>query len=204
VNSPNVRPVGGTIFPHFQGRYCNMMPFVMGNHASLPEDYQPYLAMIRQCEAEVPEERGRVGYLTIDERITSGGSHRRAGVHTEASLNGGWGGGSWGGQRGGLFMASSVGGSTRIYDTAVVPSSDSSVRPELLRGVSRFDQPVSFLHWIHDRTPHESLPLPPGTQRQFFRLVTSEVDLWFANHSTANPLGVQPAARVIEGSKFSG
>ena len=29
--------------------------------------------------------------------------------------------------------------------------------------------------WITDCTPHESLPLPKGTSRQYFRLVTSQV-----------------------------
>merc|ERR1712032_1600305 len=60
------------------------------------------------------------------------------------------------------------------------------------------------LCWFTDRTPHESLPLPKGTKRQFFRLVTSHVDVWYADHSTANPTGVKPGerTRIIHGSKF--
>ena len=59
---------------------------------------------------------------------------------------------------------------------------------------------------ICDRTPHESLPLPQSGCRQFFRLVTSEVSLWYADHSTPNPLGVQPDPAVttkVAGDKFS-
>ena len=75
-----------------------------------------------------------------------------------------------------------------------------------------------------DCTPHESLPLPKGTSRQFFRLVTSkesrhlkvlyrismlislfqQVSVWYADHSTPNPLGIEPPKNVVilRGSKF--
>ena len=60
------------------------------------------------------------------------------------------------------------------------------------------------LYWITDRTPHESLALAQSTYRQFFRLVTSKVDLWYEQHSTPNPLGVvpPPAVRIVTESKF--
>jgi len=61
------------------------------------------------------------------------------------------------------------------------------------------------LYWLTDRTPHESLPLKTGTHRQFFRLVTSDVSVWFEDHSTVNPLGVLPdptITRIVKGSKF--
>ena len=56
------------------------------------------------------------------------------------------------------------------------------------------------------RTPHESLPVKERKYRQFFRLVTSNVSLWYESHSTANPLGVIPDKRitkVVAGNKFS-
>ena len=62
------------------------------------------------------------------------------------------------------------------------------------------------VYWITDRTPHESLPLKEKTMRQFFRIVTSEVSFWFKDHSTPNPLGVQPdpeVTRIVSGNKFS-
>jgi hypothetical protein len=138
----------------------------------------------------------------VDERIvTPGTTHRRAGVHTEARADSGWGGGGWG-RAGGLFLASNVPSSTIIYDLDVEPSADSSVAPELLERARYVIQPQHFLHWIHDRTPHASLPIP-YSRRQFFRLVTSAVDLWFAAHSTPNPLGVVTPAKIVEGNKFS-
>ena len=56
------------------------------------------------------------------------------------------------------------------------------------------------------RTPHESLPLKEGAYRQFFRLVTSQVSFWYKDHSTPNPMGVEPDAtitRTLVGDKFS-
>ena len=61
------------------------------------------------------------------------------------------------------------------------------------------------MYWITDRTPHESLPLKKGAYRQFFRLVTHQVSLWFEDHSTKNPMGVLPdpnITKMVKGSKF--
>ena len=62
------------------------------------------------------------------------------------------------------------------------------------------------LYWMTDRTPHESLPLKKGTHRQFFRLVMSQVSLWYEDHSTPNPNGVKPdpkVTKIVKGDKFS-
>ena len=42
--------------------------------------------------------------------------------------------------------------------------------------------------------------------RQFFRLVTSKVSFWYKDHSTPNPLGVEPDPTItltVVGDKFS-
>lgn len=62
------------------------------------------------------------------------------------------------------------------------------------------------LYWMTDRTPHESLPLKAAGPRQFFRLVTSQVSLWYEDHSTLNPEGVKPntkITKIVKGNKFS-
>ena len=62
------------------------------------------------------------------------------------------------------------------------------------------------LYWLTDRTPHQSLPLQEAATRQFFRVVTAEVSLWYRDHSTASPLGVLPdpaITRIVAGDKFS-
>lgn len=64
---------------------------------------------------------------------------------------------------------------------------------------------ANTLYWITDRTPHESLPLTKRTYRQFFRVVTENVSLWFADHSTPNPYGVLPdrnITKIVKGNKF--
>ena len=50
------------------------------------------------------------------------------------------------------------------------------------------------------------MPLETSTYRQFFRLVSSEVSLWYRDHATPNPLGVLPdpaLTAVVVGDKFS-
>ena len=61
-----------------------------------------------------------------------------------------------------------------------------------------------------DKTPHESLPIHSADDkkiiyRQYFRLVVGDITAWFADHSTANPLGVVPpeSVRIVHGSKFA-
>mmetsp|Transcript_2231 Transcript_2231/g.6725 ORF Transcript_2231/g.6725 Transcript_2231/m.6725 type:complete len:372 (-) Transcript_2231:103-1218(-) len=82
-----------------------------------------------------------------------------------------------------------------------------------LEGDDIFEQrpvrgPISLqageLVWFTDRTPHESVPLKAGQPRRFFRLVTGGIDTWFAAHSTPNPLGTRPQAKVVDYDKFTG
>ena len=103
---------------------------------------------------------------------------------------------------GGIYMASNVARSTAVWNTRVLDSAAavghlgdlSHMRgalgaPALLR--------AGELVWMTDTTPHESLPLPVGTRRQYFRLVTHEISAWYAMHSTPNPLGVMPGTGVV-------
>ena len=61
------------------------------------------------------------------------------------------------------------------------------------------------MYWMTDRTPLEWLPLKTTTYCQFFRLVTSQVGLWFADHSTPNLNGVKPdpkITKIVKGNAF--
>ncbi|KDO27431.1 hypothetical protein SPRG_07019 [Saprolegnia parasitica CBS 223.65] len=128
-----------------------------------------------------------------------------------------WGDGYWGDGSivkkkvaGGIFIASSVADSCEVWN-CTIEDKDEVAGPfggiECLRGVLRDCDSIKLdvyeLLWLTDRTPHESLLLPTGTYRQFFRLVTSNVSLWFADHSTANSLGCVPTARIVHGNKFA-
>jgi hypothetical protein len=113
--------------------------------------------------------------------------------------------------RGGIYMASTVTGSCRVWNArvrdlarpgVVGPLGDvEHLRHRLGEGSTLR---AGELAWMTDATPHESLPLAAGTRRQYFRLVGPRVSAWYAAHSTPNPLGVRPpdSVLIINGSKF--
>mmetsp|Transcript_28022 Transcript_28022/g.68111 ORF Transcript_28022/g.68111 Transcript_28022/m.68111 type:complete len:451 (-) Transcript_28022:120-1472(-) len=122
-----------------------------------------------------------------------------------------WGCGMFRGQserfEGGIYMASTVSDTCRVWPAKIL-SPDGIIGPH---GQADHLRPLigeptqlqkNMLYWITDTTPHESLPMPKGGYRQFFRLVDGGLSAWYSHHSTANPLGVKPDAKVIEGSKF--
>ena len=112
--------------------------------------------------------------------------------------------------QGGIYMASSVSESCKVWNCSVEPEAvehlgDIEHLRSLLPGEGEVLKPGQ-LYWITDRTPHESLSLKEGTFRQFFRIVTSDVSLWYKDHSTANPMGVEPdpsITKIVIGNKFS-
>ena len=112
--------------------------------------------------------------------------------------------------QGGIYVASSVSGSSRVWNcgidpVGVGPLGDIEHLRFLLPGAGKVLDPGQ-LYWITDKTPHESLPLRERTYRQFFRLVTADVSLWYKDHSTTNPLGVEPdpgITKIVVGNKFS-
>lgn len=69
---PNFGSVG--LFPKPCRRHCTMLPFVFGDKSSLPELFWPYWDLIEACVGRhltfegCNSERGRVGYLTVEER----------------------------------------------------------------------------------------------------------------------------------------
>ena len=224
-------------FPKPADININMMPFVMGRNfkeTKLPKKLKSYWeSVIQHCI--VDNEVGNIGYLTIDERFVDEGlSHRRPGIHTESPgvtmlkdsrgivkpIYLPWGGGQFFGSlelEGGIYMASNVENSCRVWQCQIQQPEVDSLDivgkhgdVEHLREFLPENSEVmtaNTLYWITDRTPHESLPLPNGTYRQFFRLVTSLVAVWFKDHSTENPNGVVPdpkITKIVKGSKFDG
>jgi hypothetical protein len=215
-------------FPPPKDIRINMMPFIMGDLCSLPTHVQRYFPMIMSCPTQDCE-LGAVCYLTIDEgRVEPGMAQRRPGLHIEApsttaSNTGGaakftaahehdWGRGtaySPDELHGGIFMASTVANSTAVYNALVVNRSEADAHG----GIEQLRPFVGGPHviaanemvWLTDCTPHEALPLQSTdtTYRQYFRLVTSQMSIWFKAHSTANPLVPLPqSVQVIEGNKF--
>lgn len=205
----NVKEISRVEFPEYKGIYANMMPFIMGDNSTIPEEYRSYIPVINSIS--IPDnELGKIGFISIHESIVDElSSQRRPGIHTEKHPKNSWGGGggAWGGggreAGGGLFMASNVANSCRAWDTYIsIPGKMGDcehLRNEL--GIGIVMKP-NVMYWMNDSCPHESMTLSENTKRQWFRLVTSKVDVWYRQHSTENKLGIKPICRIIEGSKF--
>jgi len=122
-----------------------------------------------------------------------------------------WGGGEHvnGYLVGGIYLASTVAGSTRLWNARVDDPGLIGPLGDVGHLTDRFgdhtDLDAGELCWLTDRTPHMPLPLNCPTHRQFFRLVTEGVNVWYAKHSTPNPLGIVPPdnVRIIEEDKFA-
>jgi hypothetical protein len=201
----------------FKEYRINMMPFILNESLdTLPEECKRYKDIILRCLYETPTEKDRVCYLTIEESyVKKGTTQRRPGLHTETigmSKNSGFGTyyhypPSWGGAYGGIFLASNIGNSTRVYnayvdDTVIGTLGDiEHLRKTLDKNFDKSIMEPNSLYWLTDRTPHEALPIQEDSFRQFFRLVTSDVSLWYSKHSTWNPL-CAPAAEIVDIDKF--
>ena len=216
-------------FPEPANRNINMMPFVFGNKASLPEELQCYYDMIEKCPYD-KEESGKVGYLTVHESyVNAEKAQRREGLHIEspgvfsddpnASVfepgnEHTWGEGTMFNEpdrfEGGIYMASSVDNTSEVWDALVDRTIKGIVDhhggcEHLRRFIGQGTKlEANQLIWMTDRTPHEALPQETSGYRQFFRVVTSRVSHWYANHSTPNPLVALPDnVTVIHGDKFA-
>ncbi len=110
--------------------------------------------------------------------------------------------------RGGIYMASTVPNSCRVWNAQV---SDRRLAGRLgsvdhlidLFGKAIY-MPAHAIFWLTDTTPHEAVPQAQAGPRQFFRLVTSELSAWYPEHSTHNPLGCMPGpgTAIRKGNKF--
>ena len=117
---------------------------------------------------------------------------------------------------GGIYMASNIPNSCRAWNCQIEKDQNNGSDvigehgscehlKEFLPNDNEVLMKANTLYWITDRTPHESLPLTKRTYRQFFRVVTENVSLWFADHSTRNPYGVLPdrnITKIVKGNKF--
>lgn len=205
----------------------NMMPFIIGDESSIPEEYSHYWPLIEKCHGEFNSraEHGNVGYLTIQEgEVPAGESQRRPGLHIEApclvmtSKSRGLLSSHWGKGRiefhdlmGGIYMASTVANSCKVWNAQIQNCADAvgnlgdieHLREWLGEGYSLGENQMV---WLTDTTPHESLPVKSGCYRRYFRFVTSGVSVWYREHSTANRLGIEPDQRwtkIISSNKFS-
>lgn len=199
----------------------NMMPFVLGDINTLPSYLHKYSYHINKSSANVNYNLlGKVAYLTIQESfVEKGNTQRRPGLHTDATKilikdqnfntasTISWGGGPYGG----IIIWSDVPETTKIYncivkDEHIGEGGDLGYMREI---IEESDNSITNLGgeliYITDHTPHEALPMKESGYRRFFRLVFGEIDVWYAQHSTPNPLGFTPAktTKILYENKFT-
>lgn len=214
-------------FPKPVGIRINMMPVDI--YGALPSFLEGYRSLIRNCLV-VHDQRRTVSYLTIDEsEVPVGHTQRRSGLHIDrpgSILDGGvritsldprHRGMAWGVGRysfddlplDGIYMASTVACSTKVYPVTIVDPEDAS---DAHGGIEHMREYLgegrtlraNELCWLTDRTPHESLPQTSSpVYRQFFRLVVGRISHWHTRHNTRNPLGLMPDAPLTDEDKFS-
>jgi len=213
-------------FPEPKEININMMPFIIGKKESIPEEYQSYWPLIEKCPGLIGSrgDRPLIGYLTIQEgNVPQGQTQRRAGLHVETHRSmktaraccnplAHWGAGMVNGHdiHGGLYMASNVAGSCKIWharlrdpENIVGHLGNIEHLRDLLGEGCQLE--AGELIWLTDTTPHEALPVEKDCYRQFFRVVSFAVSVWYESHSTKNRLGIVPdpsITTIIKGDKF--
>lgn len=190
-------------FPKFTGLRCLMMPYIQGDPYSVPQEYNPYIDIIRDCVID----RGDIGYLTIDESIAVTGKPHRGkraktdrALHTEAGRRPGrrfvWGGG-WGDSINvelegdvEILLANNLDDSCAVWNAS---HEDTSRDGDIGYAANQYHYQAATMmkagevHRIGILTPHESLPVKQDFQRQFLRIVSSGVH-GREHYFTKNPL----------------
>lgn len=193
------------VFPEYTGIRCNMMSYIQGDSASLPEQYKSYSDIVDNNYLE----KGEIGYLTIDESYVEVGKSQRGynstginrNVHIEVGIHGDvlcWGGsGTWGrnhkvtlGKETRVLIANSISDTCRLWDKCeyrVTPDGDLSMYITDYPQETGVMMKEGELVKISIFTPHECIPqIVPGN-RQFIRIVGRGVN-GREEHFTINPL----------------
>lgn len=113
---------------------------------------------------------------------------------------------------GGIYLASTVGDSTAIWD-ALVDKSVPGIADRLggidhlkclLPDASATKLKAGELVWMTDCTPHQALAQASKGPRTFFRLVMPRVSHWYAAHSTPNPkVRIPSCVKIVQDCKFA-
>lgn len=193
-------------FPNFSGTRCLMMPFIQGEPSSVPYMYSSYENII----SNIFIKKGDIGFLTIDESFVQAGQpHRGArakfgrALHTEAGKDPNqvyrWGsGGGWGkaphrvtlDRDVRIILANNIDDSCAIWDAVHEDTSEDGdigdVSDQYPYEHATFMK-AGEVREIGILTPHESLPIKEGRNRQFLRIMSSGI-YGREEYFTQNPL----------------
>ena len=191
-------------FPKFTGVKCHMMPFIQGKSGSLPKELQSYADIINSNYLE----KGKIGFLTIDESFVEAGKSQRGyngvGIKRNVHVEVGraqevycWGGSSWGGKPNTLLdddtevlLANSISNTCRVWNTKEKSYTKDG---DLSAYIDRYPENTGTLlkagevAKISIFTPHECVSQKESSQRQFLRIVGSGVK-GREPYFTVNPL----------------
>lgn len=197
------KPVGSITFPPFGNTRVMMMPIEIGE--PLPPALDRWAAALQGLTALVPEHRGRVGYLTIDEKtVQVGETHRRPGLHVDGVFRGqagAWGGGGapWASQANGMLLVASEPGcvayNQRFEGEPGPEGQCDHLRSECARSTRIMLRP-EVAYWMNASCVHESLPQRSPVRRQLIRLSLPSQAPWFEGY-TESPLGVRPTGPIL-------
>lgn len=190
-------------FPQFAGVRCLMMPYIQGDPASVPNEYQAYSNIL----SSVYIKRGDIGFLTIDESPVRAGSPHRGyrarclrALHTEAgqypNRSYRWGGG-WGSSHkvtldadAQILLANNLDGSCAVWPN---PVNETSLDGDIGHLADQYPyESATFMkagevRQIGILTPHESIPVQRDFNRQFLRVISSDVH-GREDYFTINPI----------------
>jgi hypothetical protein len=194
-------------FPEFTGIKCNMMPFIQGDSASIPDEYKPYSSIIDSNFLE----KGELGFLTIHESFVDHGKSQRGfnsfgidrNVHIEVGRNeranywGSGGGSSWGGgykttldDDTMVLIANSLSNTCRFWNTIEKSYTKDG---DLSEYIDRYPEHTGIMMKsgevakISIFTPHECVNQRESGKRQFFRIIGKGVR-GREDYFTVNPL----------------
>lgn len=205
--------LGEVVLPDWSGLRIMMMPVVFNDPHRLPLPPQWHAVIVRLFNLKRAHlHAGKVGYLTIDEKLVKAGeAHRRPGLHVDGvyrgpgavSDDGVWGGGGWG--RSGLITVASHRG-LRIWPLhEFVGQPGPEGECEHLRGQCLYhvDAKPHEVRWLNGLCVHESLPMAHDTYRTFVRLSFPSTAPWFEGY-TPNPFGIKPTGPILPRREFMG
>lgn len=180
-----------------------MMPIEIG--AALPPDLTSWDEAIQGLAALVPEHRGKVGYLTIDEKLVQANeTHRRPGLHVDGVYRGqagawGGGGGPWASQSNGMLLVASEPGCVAYnqrFEGEAGPEGECEHLRSQCHRATRTMLRAETVYWMNATCVHESLPQRAPVRRQLIRLSLPSTAPWFEGY-TENPLGVRPTGPIL-------
>lgn len=212
--------------PEFSGTRILMLPFLMEDIGTLPNDLSHYHQTVTELVDISPVKKG-VAYLTIDEKeVKVNETHRMGGLHVDGIGSEGqtvsdciwatvglrnyissmWSEGKWdeGADRiGGMITVSNPAG-CRAWNKLFVGKAKINGNCEHLREQFPESEATIFessmAYWCNFSCVHESMMTKEGTPRTFVRLSMPSDAPWYAGY-TKNPKGIHPTGATVPFSR---